>query len=218
MRMKSEGRRQLLLEAAEQVLLDRGYESSKLTDISRRAGCSKATLSDHFLSKEELFGALLTDVTDRSMDNILADLTHDKPIEEVLITFGMRYVRTRLSTKLVAIHRIAEHEGANTELGRLLFKHSISRSWSKVADFLEDAMRIGTLPAGNASEASLHLKALLESGLLERRMLGVVRDVPSDRMLNAAVISSALVWLKAYGTHTLTNNGRQAASTSSTFV
>ncbi|RZL04148.1 MAG: TetR/AcrR family transcriptional regulator [Rubrivivax sp.] len=218
MRMKSEGRRQLILEVAQQALRDRGYEDLKLADVSRRVGSSKATLHDYFLTKDELFGALLMDVTAQSMDDILADLTHDKPIDEVLIRFGMRYVRVRLSTDLIAIYRIAEYEGDRTDLGKLLFKHCISKTWSRVADFLDDAMKAGTLPAGDASEASLHLKALLESELRERRMLGVSRDIPSDRMLNATVISSALVWLKAYGMPPQKDHGKPVASPSSTFA
>jgi AcrR family transcriptional regulator len=51
--------RQHVLEAAEEVFAERGFESAKLQDISRQAGVSMGTIYAVFASKEELFRAIL---------------------------------------------------------------------------------------------------------------------------------------------------------------
>jgi AcrR family transcriptional regulator len=51
--------RQHILEAAEQVFAERGFESAKLQDISKLAGVSMGTIYAVFPGKEDLFRAIL---------------------------------------------------------------------------------------------------------------------------------------------------------------
>lgn len=51
--------RQHILEAAEQVFAEHGFENAKLQDISRLAGVSMGTIYAVFPGKEELFRAIL---------------------------------------------------------------------------------------------------------------------------------------------------------------
>lgn len=51
--------REHILEVAEQVFAERGFESAKLQDIGRQAGVSMGTIYAVFPSKEELFRAIL---------------------------------------------------------------------------------------------------------------------------------------------------------------
>ena len=53
--------RQHVLEAAEQVFAQRGFDSAKLQDISRLAGVSMGTIYAVFPGKEELFRAILAE-------------------------------------------------------------------------------------------------------------------------------------------------------------
>jgi AcrR family transcriptional regulator len=50
-----------ILEAAEKVFADRGFESAKLQDISAGAGMSMGTIYAVFAGKEELFRAILNE-------------------------------------------------------------------------------------------------------------------------------------------------------------
>jgi AcrR family transcriptional regulator len=50
-----------ILEVAEQVFADRGFDSAKLQDISERAGLSMGTIYAIFPGKDELFRAILDD-------------------------------------------------------------------------------------------------------------------------------------------------------------
>lgn len=53
--------RQHILEAAEEVFAERGFDSAKLQDISRLAGVSMGTIYAIFPGKEDLFRAILAE-------------------------------------------------------------------------------------------------------------------------------------------------------------
>jgi len=48
--------------AALDTFVERGYESARLEDIARRAGCTKGTIFLYYESKAELFKAVIRDV------------------------------------------------------------------------------------------------------------------------------------------------------------
>lgn len=52
-------REQLILQAAEELLLEKGYHETSMEDIASRVGISKGTVYLHFASKEDLMFALL---------------------------------------------------------------------------------------------------------------------------------------------------------------
>ncbi len=54
---KGEARRTAILEAAEQVFAERGYDGASIADIARAAGAAKSVIYDHFASKAELHKA-----------------------------------------------------------------------------------------------------------------------------------------------------------------
>ena len=56
---RNEVYRQHILEAAEGVFADRGFEAAKVQEISQRAGLSMGTIYAIFPGKEDLFGAIL---------------------------------------------------------------------------------------------------------------------------------------------------------------
>src|SRR5262245_46154847 len=48
-------RRALIMERAEEVFLEEGFAGASMAAIAARSGCSKGTLYNYFISKEELF-------------------------------------------------------------------------------------------------------------------------------------------------------------------
>lgn len=61
-RRRKESRPGEILAAALETFVERGYESARLEDIARRAGCTKGTIFLYYESKEELFKAVVRDV------------------------------------------------------------------------------------------------------------------------------------------------------------
>src|SRR5262245_16050017 len=60
MRVKTEERRQAILEKALEVFHEVGFDRASMSEISKRIGGSKANLYSYFESKEELFTSAMS--------------------------------------------------------------------------------------------------------------------------------------------------------------
>lgn len=72
-----ERRRPLVLDAALELFLERGYEGTSMEAIAKAAGVTKPVVYDCFPSKEELFKALLRREEERVLGQIAAALPGD---------------------------------------------------------------------------------------------------------------------------------------------
>jgi AcrR family transcriptional regulator len=76
--------RQHILEAAEQVFADKGFEAAKLQDISTRAGLSMGTIYAIFPGKTELFTALLEERGQEILQLVREIVAGDSPARQTL--------------------------------------------------------------------------------------------------------------------------------------
>ena len=53
-----------ILDAAERVFLERGFQSASIDEIAARAPASKPTIYGHFAGKEALFAAVVARIID----------------------------------------------------------------------------------------------------------------------------------------------------------
>jgi AcrR family transcriptional regulator len=84
--------RQHILEAAEGVFAEGGFEAAKLQDISTRAGLSMGTIYSIFPGKAELFEALLA-MRGEELLAVAREATHaDLPPLDALVALGEAYV------------------------------------------------------------------------------------------------------------------------------
>jgi AcrR family transcriptional regulator len=198
MRLKTEARRQLILQEAAKAFQSVGYEKTSMSEIALRVGGSKATLYNYFPSKEVLFVAVMDFVCRDAFEAAFALLTHERPLKDVLEDLGVHYLQTLMRPELVATRRMAENEGDASEVGRLLYENGPKRGWTLVSGFLQESMARGQLPQTDPWIAALHLKALYEAEHTEQRLLGVITEV-SEADLRAAVARGLAVWSRAYG-------------------
>ncbi|WP_207782208.1 TetR/AcrR family transcriptional regulator [Phytoactinopolyspora limicola] len=87
------GTRDLILDAAAQIMRDDGITRATTKEIARRAGFSEATLYKHFADKTELFVAVLAE--------------RAPGLAEVLATLGDRVGRGSVATTLSEVARSA---------------------------------------------------------------------------------------------------------------
>ena len=73
-------RRDQILEAARKLFVERGYVATKMSDIAELAGLSKGGVYFHFVSKEEVFSALVEDEFERSM-GIIRMMSEQKELD-----------------------------------------------------------------------------------------------------------------------------------------
>src|ERR1700738_5708389 len=70
-------RENLILQAAEEVLLEKGYYETSMDEIAARVGIAKGTLYLHFARKEDLVFALL----ERELHTVLLMVEHANTME-----------------------------------------------------------------------------------------------------------------------------------------
>lgn len=195
MRVKSDKRRQAIMEAAAALFRDDGYERTSMAAISARLGGSKATLYSYFKSKEELFAAVMVDSMAEQGDKMIGLLAEPPgELRSVLLAFGDAYLDLVLSDDTIAMLRIGLMDANHATLGPLLYASGPEHGWDQVAWRLELWSRDGLLNIPDAKLAALQFKGLLEAGLLEPRLYGATPSV--DR--NAVIRSAVEMFLRMY--------------------
>lgn len=196
MRVKTESRRQSIIDAAIEVFKEVGYERASMAEISARVGGSKATLYNYFKSKEELFAAAMLEAIEAQGMQLLALLDQgDADVTSVLRNFGRAFVRFITSARVLSVIRMAMAEGANSSLGSLLYARGPQWAWEQMAHRLAGLMDAGILRKADPEIAALHFKSLLEAGFLEPALYGAPPRLDAETGTNWAVD----VFLRAYG-------------------
>jgi AcrR family transcriptional regulator len=71
-RLRAEERRESILNAANMVFGQRGYDTVRIDDVATAAGISKALIYEHFRSKQELYAELMNRAALEMLDRIVA--------------------------------------------------------------------------------------------------------------------------------------------------
>ena len=203
MRVKTEERRQAILEKALEVFRELGFDRASMSEISKRMGGSKATLYSYFESKEELFTEAMShspeigSVFGRFADpNLKINSTQELRAE--LERFAFEHLKLSLRPDILAMRRNLLNHGDRSDVSKRAFEAGPMKSFMTVTMFMDRMMREGYLRQDNPWVAMVHLIALEEAELMNRRMLGIVRDVP-DEMIREATARAIEVFFRAYG-------------------
>ncbi|CAD6537704.1 HTH-type transcriptional regulator BetI [Paraburkholderia kirstenboschensis] len=197
MRVKTEEKRQAIVDAAFEVFSEVGFERASMSEIAARAGGSKATLYSYFESKEVMFADVMMAAAEEA--KVATEvLKTSLPIRETLLKFGKQYLAATLKPQVLAVRRLAHQEGGRSDVGALFYDRGPKLAWQVVTDFLQQAIDGGQLRSCNAEVATAHLRGLYDAELLELCLVGAPADTSSRNV--AKVVQRAVdVFLAAYG-------------------
>jgi AcrR family transcriptional regulator len=214
MRVKTEERRQAILEKALEVFRELGFDRASMSEISKRIGGSKATLYSYFESKEELFTAAMS--VSPEIGSVFVRLADPKlkisstaELRAELERFSFEHLKLSLRPDIIAMRRNLLAHGDRSDVSKHAFEAGPLKSFMMVTGFIDRMMNEGFLRKDNPWVAMVHLIALNEAELMNRRMLGIVRDI-SDEMIREATQRSVDVFFRAYGPEK-TEQRREAA-------
>ena len=193
MRVRTEDRRQAIIEVALEVFREVGFERASMAVISRRLGGSKGTLYGYFQSKEDLFETAMKAASEGPGDQIMNLLDPEEDdLRAVLTRFAAAYLGFIVSGEVLAITRTAIAEGHASPLGPHLFEQGPGRALTKMRTYFSRVMERGKLQAASPATAALHFKALVEAGFLEEALYGA--PTPDQQAIDEAVAA----FLRAY--------------------
>jgi AcrR family transcriptional regulator len=192
-------RREAIIAVARQVFMEEGYAAASMSTIAARVGGSKGTLYNHFRSKAELFGAVISGQCVRDQAVIFDMVADQADIAAALTSLGRRFVRLLLSDDVLTLHRIVVAESIRfPEIGEALFDAGPRRGKEKLAALFVLAMADGRLKPADPERAADHAIELVLSGLYRRRLWNV-GPRPTEAEIDANVEAGVAVFMAAYG-------------------
>ncbi len=171
---RKDARPQELLAAALELFGEKGYASTRLEDVAKRAGVSKGTLYLYFTNKEELFKAVVREnivsaigVAEDSIagfDGHSADL-----LREVIVGWWQQVGATKSS----AITKLMMAESGNfPELAKFYQDEVITRSSMMISSMLERGVACGEFRPLDASLMTQVLVAPVLTLMLWKHSVG----------------------------------------------
>ena len=168
MKVRTETRRNAILEAAVELFKEKGYERASMNELARRLGGSKATLYGYFPSKEELFVAVVKAVATVHLADAIAALSEDgaahMSLEDLLVRFGerMMVVLTNDASAL-AVYRMVVGEAGHSVVGQLFHESGPAQLGEALAALFERAIERGELRRADPRVLAAHFSALVTS-------------------------------------------------------
>jgi AcrR family transcriptional regulator len=89
---EKEQRRNHILDAARNVLIEKGYNDASIIDISKRAEISVGTIYRYFKNKEEIFNVINRNIIEMLYDYIMKSIPADTSPRERLMSIGNSYL------------------------------------------------------------------------------------------------------------------------------
>jgi AcrR family transcriptional regulator len=123
-RSSPDERRDHIIGVAAQAFAAEGYGACSMSSIAARLGGSKSTLYKYFLSKGELFEAVM----ERRCEQVLSPLRglqigQAESLEACLTQFGTRFLLKIYEPESLDVHRLIQSEGAHfPELADVFFR------------------------------------------------------------------------------------------------
>lgn len=141
-----EDRRSQILNAAMQTFPQKGYDATTLLDIAEQADVSSATIYQYFRGKEELFMAIIDDLSFRDFLRKITDLLQGaemKTVEDIYDTLvGVGKLVFEANSENPHIHRMFLAESRNfPEIGRQYFLRLIAPMEGLLEQFIFDPLR-----------------------------------------------------------------------------
>ena len=199
MRVRTDAKREAILEVAAEVFMEFGFERTSMAEIAARVGGSKATLYGYFASKEDLFLEVGMRAAQRHFDPIFENLQHDTAdLGQALRRFGERVLAVLCNPQSLAALRMMVAQVGRSEGAKRFYDEGPRQGEEKLASYLRAAMDAGHLRRADPQVAALHLRALLHAETVWRCLFDAA-GVLSRAQIRQAVDRAVAVFLAAYG-------------------
>lgn len=182
MRVRTEARRDAILEAAAKLFEEAGFEGASMSELSRRLGGSKTTLYGYFPSKEELFVAVVRKFTTAHLAEataiVLSALDEKPALGPLLKKAGGRVLQVMLNDRrAIVVYRMVLAEAGRSDIGLLFHDAGPSQFMDALARLFARAVECGAMRKLDPMVTAMQFLGLLtaESGarLYQRNPLPV---------------------------------------------
>lgn len=189
-RPRSNERIQRVLDAATSQFLQAGFDRTSMESVAQEAGVSKVTLYSYYPSKDELFAAVVSTLSDRVAAMAVShDLDPNDP-KDALTRLGTQFLLLMRDEQVVAQQRVLFNlAGKQEKVCRAFYDQGPARIIQGIAKYLEMAHQAQSLCVDQPLVAADQFLSLLLGAANFRVMLGLGRaDAEAeDAHINACV-------------------------------
>lgn len=192
-----EARRAAIVATARQAFLDHGYAATSMSTIAAALGGSKGTLWAYFPSKEDLFAAVLDDVTAMFRQNLDDALQPGRDCRTTLLDFCERFSRKLTDPDSIRLHRLIVGEGGRfPEIGRIFYTRGPQMVLHRLSTYLATCMATGALRQDDPLRAAMVLIQL--NHLHQQLRMWNVADIPDAATVHAQAESALEIFMRAF--------------------
>lgn len=188
-------RRDRLLDEAMALFAEHGYGALSLETIARRAHVSLRTIYRQFGGKAQLFGAVIRRVSDEFAAGLPPDGDPERPLDEVLVEFGRRYLYritrpecTRLRTQILA------EAQRFPELAAEFYRNGPQRTLARLGELFAAHQQAGRLLELDCRFLAGQFLSALRGEGFQRLQLGL-EEAPSQAQIDAWVKPAVRLFL-----------------------
>lgn len=170
-----------ILDAAQQLFLDQGYEATTVEQIAACIGATKRTIYVRFADKAQLFRAVVTRVLDARRPR-LAAIGTDRTVDERLTGMGLAVLRYVLDPDVVRVLRVVTAEAYRfPELNRAIEEQAAQGVAPAIERMLDEEVQQGRIDLQDVPFATRLLLSLLIGMPAREAGRGAKPLSPADR-------------------------------------
>lgn|SRR6185312_2709862 len=187
-----------ILGAARHEFLANGFGAVSMDAIARVAGVSKATVYAHFAGKEELFGAVVSAMSEQYFGDFSVSELDPVEVGTSLTALARQFLELLLSPDAIALNRIIIAEVTRfPALGEVFWQAGPVRTRAQIEAFLRQAEAAGTLAVSDPRQAADQFAALVRGEIHQRHLFGRERNSGPAAIATAAR-TAVDTFLRAY--------------------
>jgi len=189
-----EPKRHAIVQAATQLFLTHNYRSVSMDKIAAAAPVSKATLYNHFTSKNELFAAVVGELCTSLLQTLT--LSEDDDVEHSLQKIAASFVELLYSADGLAMYRLVVAESHEfPELGQLIYDNGARLALIQLETYLQQLQNSGCFYIPDTRFAADAFFSLLKGDLHFRCLLGI-QAAPTEAEKTALCESAITFYLR----------------------
>jgi TetR/AcrR family transcriptional regulator, mexJK operon transcriptional repressor len=191
-----------IAQAATEVFTAKGYRSASVDEIAMQADVSKQTVYKHFGSKERLFLAVSTAVTDMITSELAAQLdasmTGTADFASELGEYAQTLARMVLTPEITALRRLVLTEATRfPELGRSWYAHGPGRVVVQLSAHFRELDQKGLLSIDDPVRAAEDFNWLVLASAQNKMLFGAVKAF-TDAEIRSTAAHAVKVFITAY--------------------
>lgn len=194
---EASSKRRQILDGAQKVFMDLGFDGASMNEIARAAGVSKGTLYVYFADKNRLFEAILEDEA-LQKSKIVYNLDPERDVETTLREFGRVYIGTMCrpggGSSIRTVMAIAERM---PDIGRQFYQNVLAKTFSRLADYLQARIKPDNLAIEDCELAAAQFMQMCQATLF-LPFVFQAEPAPSAERIARVVDSATRVFLSTY--------------------